>query len=379
MTGPGSPWPRSLRAHLGEAADVYTRLEPGYTLIVSDGAYGIGGFAGDPTSARKLADWYALHLAAWDRLAAPSSSLYFWGAAEGCARMLVPIEAAGWRYYSRIVWNKGMAALAGRIDSEALRGWPTASEDCYFFVRESVDISALAQVELGADGRNTILAFLRSEWMGRASLTVRDAETAWGSTASHYFRRRSQWEMPTWEAYLALAAYAAARVTLAPGERPILVTATAWETRNGGDPLRASYEGLRAEHDGLRAEYGVLRASYEGLRYPFALPAGVSDVWTGAPVTASRRHPCAKRQEHIDRIVLASSRPGDRVLEPFGGGAPVLRACRRLGRGCDSIERDPEWHAAALAVLGEVGAVAEPGALAGQGSLFGLRAADGAR
>lgn len=370
----------SLHAHLGEAVDVYPRLLPGYTLIVSDGAYGIGGFPGDPTSPRKLADWYAPHLAAWDRLAAPSSSLYSWGTAEGCARMLVPIEAAGWTLRSQLRWDKGFGFLSGRIDTQSLRGWPCASEDCYFYTREGLAAAEMAGDGLahrslfeaaGADDRNTVRAFLRSEWIGRAGLTLGDAVTAWRSTASHYFQR-SQWEMPTWEAYSALAGFAAARMTLAPGERPILVTASAWETRNGCDPLRASYEGLRAEYEGLRAEY-------EGLRYPFALPAGVSDVWTGAPVVAARRHPCAKRQEHIDRIVLASSRPGDRVLEPFGGGAPVLRACRRLGRGCDSIERDPEWHAAALAVLGEVGAVAEPGALAGQGSLFGLRAADGAR
>jgi len=68
----------TLRAHLGEAEAVYPTLEPGYTLIVSDGAYGIGGFPGDPTDPRRLADWYAPHLAAWDRLAAPSASLYLW-------------------------------------------------------------------------------------------------------------------------------------------------------------------------------------------------------------------------------------------------------------------------------------------------------------
>ena len=64
----------TLRAHLGEAEAVYPTLEPGYALIVSDGAYGIGGFPGDPADARRLADWYAPHLAAWDRLAAQSAS-----------------------------------------------------------------------------------------------------------------------------------------------------------------------------------------------------------------------------------------------------------------------------------------------------------------
>jgi hypothetical protein len=68
-----------LRALHGEGADIYPTLPADeYSLIVSDGAYGIGGFPGDPRSPKALADWYAPHLEAWDRLAAPSSSLYFW-------------------------------------------------------------------------------------------------------------------------------------------------------------------------------------------------------------------------------------------------------------------------------------------------------------
>ena len=336
-----------LHAHKGDGVDIYPTLPAdAFTLIVSDGAYGIGGFPGDPKSPKALADWYAPHLAAWDRLAAPSSSLYFWCTPEGCARMLPAVEAAGWRYYARIVWHKGMAALAGRLDSEAMRGWAVASEDCYFYVREAVDISALAAAEVtgdldglthksvleasGADPRNTVRAFLRAEWIDRAGLGIGDAVKAWKSSASHYFTR-SQWAIPTWDAFLALARFAEEHAPRTD-PRPYLVTAAVWE-RLGS--LRESYEALRGE--------------YEALRYPFALPQGVTDVWAGLPVNRPGRHGCAKRDDHIERIVKASSRPGDRVLEPFGGGAPVLRACRKLGRSCDSIERDPEWHARALA------------------------------
>jgi len=358
----------ALTAHHGNGLDIYPTLPAdAYALIVSDGAYGIGGFPGDPKSPKGLADWYRPHLEAWDRLAAPSSSLYFWNTPEGCARMLPEVEAHGWRLYSIVRWHKGMAALAGRLDSEAIRGWPVSSEDCYFFVRESVDISALAArgVTTGADGlahksfgeaagadeRNTVRAFMRSEWMERAGLAIGDAtDRAYKSSASHYFTR-SQWAMPTWEGFAALAIYAKEHAP--PVERPYLVTEAVWSRRGG---LRESYEALREE--------------YEALRYPFTLPQGVTDVWSAPPVSAKRRHSCAKRPEHIERIVKASSREGDRVLEPFGGGAPVLRACRKLGRSCDSIERNDEWHKWALAILGDVSAVDEPGALVGQGRLF---------
>ena len=353
------------RAHHGDGLAIYPTLPAdAYTLIVSDGAYGIGGFPGDPKSPRGLAEWYRPHLEAWDRLAAPSSSLYFWCTPEGCARMLPVVEEYGWRFNSRVVWSKG----SGQCDRDTMRCWPDHfSEDCYVYTREAVDISALAAqgvapghdglahkslVEAaGADERNTVRTFLRAEWMERAGLTIGDATTrAYRSSASHYFTR-SQWAFPTWEGFSALAAYA--REHGPPTERPYLVTEAVWARRGG---LRESYEALREE--------------YEALRYPFTLPQGVTDVWSAPPVSAKRRHSCAKRPEHIERIVKASSRPGDRVLEPFGGGAPVLRACRKLGRSCDSIERVEEWHRWALAVLGDVTAVDEPGALVGQRRLF---------
>jgi hypothetical protein len=361
----------SLYAHHGDGLAIYPTLPAdAYTLIVSDGAYGIGGFPGDPKSPRGLADWYRPHLEAWDRLAAPSSSLYFWGSPEGCARMLPVVEEYGWKLGAQIRWDKGKALLtAYHAVPETFRIWRSVSEDCYVFTREAVDISALAArgVTTGADGlahkslgeaagadeRNTVRAFICAEWRGRARLTNAQANEACGvvdMAARHYFGP-SQWWLPTWEHFQNLAAYA--REHGPPTERPYLVTEAVWSRRGG---LRESYEALREE--------------YEALRYPFTLPQGVTDVWSAPPVSAKRRHSCAKRPEHIERIIKASSRPGDRVLEPFGGGAPVLRACQKLGRSCDSIERVEEWHKWALAILGDHSAVSEPGALSGQVAMF---------
>ena len=368
-----------LRALHGEGADIYPTLPADeYSLIVSDGAYGIGGFPGDPRSPKALADWYAPHMEAWDRLAAPSSSLYFWGTPEGCARMLPAVEAAGWTLNSQIRWYQGHSFIAD-MNYANVRGWVSSSEDCYFYVREAVDISAMAASEVtgdldglthrsvleasGADPRNTVRAFLRTEWLDRAGLTIGDAVKAWKSSASHYFTR-SQWAIPTWEAYHALAMYATKAKPPIPWDRPYFVLDAVW-----GDPGPTILKG----NDLLRASYEALRGEYEALRYPFTLPQSVTDVWDGTPVSRPGRHRCAKRDDHIERIVKASSRPGDRVLEPFGGGAPVLRACRKLGRSCDSIERDEQWHRRALACIDvETAArLPDPKALPGQGGLFG--------
>ena len=52
---------------MGDALDVY-REWPAPASIVSDGAYGVGGFHGDPRTPDTLAVWYRPHR----RLARPS-------------------------------------------------------------------------------------------------------------------------------------------------------------------------------------------------------------------------------------------------------------------------------------------------------------------
>ena len=378
----------------GEGVDVYPLLPAGaYTLIHSDGAYGCGGFPGDPTSPKKLADWYAPHLAAWDRLAAPSSTLVFWGTPEGCARMLLPIEAAGWTRNSRIVWNKGK----GQADRAILRKWPEHfTEEAWIYTRETVDVAELAAgIETapgdlahrsvweaaGADSRNAARTFIREEWK-RAGLTIGDAVRAHNTGASHFFTR-SQWQLPTLEALIALYRFGAPEV---PDGRPLLVLPEVWDAHVGAravdddhDPSDAeAVELLRQTREVLAQRFAELRRSYEGVleafnagRFPFNLPDGVGDVWKAPPVTAGNgRHPCAKRPEHVDLLVRVHTRPGDRVLEPFGGGAPTLTSCRKLGRSCDTIERVDEWHAAAAAKLSTAHAIRRT-ATRDQPSLFG--------
>ena len=360
----------TLTAHHGDGVAIYPTLPAGaYTLIVSDGAYGIGGFPGDPKSPKALPEWYAPHLEAWDRLAAPSSSLYFWCTPEGCARMLPEVEAHGWRLYSCLRWDNVVSQMA-EMNHATVRGWVNSSEDCYFYVREAVDISAMAADtiyrDLDASRRDSSAPVLLRSDRERAGLTRRQLSEAFPSASGGLTGCVTNWEegynFPTWDVWRRAAGWLALTgEPLQPADRPYLVTEAVWAARGG---LRESYEALREEYEALREEY-------EALRYPFTLPQGVTDVWTGLPVSRPGRHGCAKRDDHIERIVLASSRPGDRVLEPFGGGAPVLRACRKLGRSCDSIERDDEWHRAAQAALGDVAALPDPKALPGQGSLFG--------
>ena len=54
--------------HFGDALDAYSEW-PTPNVIISDGAYGVGGFPGDPRTPERLAEWYEPHVKAWSERA----------------------------------------------------------------------------------------------------------------------------------------------------------------------------------------------------------------------------------------------------------------------------------------------------------------------
>src|SRR5215216_5079610 len=92
-----------------------------------------------------------------------------------------------------------------------------------------------------------------------------------------------------------------------------------------------------------------------------ALKAGNDDVqvrsdWTIPLCTGEERlknsdgkkvHPTQKPEALLARVLLASSRPGEVVLDPFFGTGTSGAVAKRLGRRFIGIERDPAYAAAA--------------------------------
>src|SRR5947209_5864244 len=106
-------------------------------------------------------------------------------------------------------------------------------------------------------------------------------------------------------------------------------------------------------------------------RYTFnyeALKAGNEDIqvrsdWTLALCTGEERlkgkdkkklHPTQKPEALLARVILAASRPGDLVLDPFSGTGTTGAAAKRLGRQFIGIERDLAYAAAAEARFAQV-------------------------
>ena len=95
-----------------------------------------------------------------------------------------------------------------------------------------------------------------------------------------------------------------------------------------------------------------LAIPYSNFAQTFNAQPGHTDVWTDIDFYSERRiHPTQKPESLIERIVLASSNPGDSVLDPFAGAGTVSVVCHRLGRECVAYEIDEEYHHEAMSRL----------------------------
>jgi len=100
------------------------------------------------------------------------------------------------------------------------------------------------------------------------------------------------------------------------------------------------------EYDDLKREYDDLKREYEDLRRPFQVTSEVpyTDVWDFPTVGYYEgKHPCEKPIEMSRHVIAASSRPGDVVLDCFGGSCHVADACIQLNRRYIIIEQNAEY------------------------------------
>ena len=73
----------------------------------------------------------------------------------------------------------------------------------------------------------------------------------------------------------------------------------------------------------------------------------MKDVWTGTLTPHSEKtygkHPAQKPLYILERIILASTREGDLVLDPFCGSSTTGVACKKLGRKYIGIDNNPDY------------------------------------
>ena len=304
---------------LGDALESYAAW-PRPTVIVSDGAYGVAGFPGDPPTAEGLVAWYTPHVDAWSRYALPSTTLWFWGTELGWATVHPLIVAHEWEYRSCHIWDKGIAHIAGNANTKTLRKFPVVSEVCVQYVRS---------VRFEADGqRVSMKAWLRSEWE-RAGLPLYLTNLACGvrnAATRKYFTQCHLWYFPPPDAFERFVLYA----------------------NKHGRPTGRPYFSI----DGKRSLTGTEWAS---LRAKFSCDIGVTNVWNEPAMRGAERykedyrciHGNQKPLKLLERIIRASSDPGDVVWDPFAGLGSVEIAAIHTGRRCYGAEILPNFHALA--------------------------------
>lgn len=298
--------------HLGDALDAYASWDSP-TAIISDGAYGVAGFDGDPSDYKDVPQWYEPHIRAWASLARPNTTLWFWNTEIGWAVTHPILEAHGFRYVNCNIWNKGVGHIAGNVNTQKIRRFPVVTEVCVQYVRETT----IAGMPLKA--------WLLSEWK-RSQLPIKRANQACGvkdAATRKYLDQGHMWYFPPPEMMQKLVDYANAQ----------------------GHPQGRPYFSL----DGERP---VTKTEWENMRAKFQCPHGVTNVWERAPLRGHERvktpkgralHLNQKPLDLMTRIIEASTHAGDVVWEPFGGLFTASLAAHNARRVAFGAEIDPDY------------------------------------
>lgn len=305
----------------GDALKAYADWLPP-TCIVSDGPYGLGKFPGEPKSPDGLAEWYAPHAAAWAAHSKPDTTLWFWNSELGWAKSHAALELHGWEYEEAVIWDKGIAHVAGNVNSKTIRGVPVVTEIAVRYTRK---------LTLKDDQGRSLPAkeWLRKEWQ-RSGLPLSQSNKATGTANAatrKYLTQCDLWYFPPGEAVEAMARWCTERGL--PTHRPYF-------SLDGRTPLKAS--------------------AWNKLRSKWSHTHGQTNVWQEPPVHNGERvkvgnaylHANQKPIRLLERQILACTDQGDVVWEPFGGLCSASVAAVRNGRVAHAAEVHDEYQLAAI-------------------------------
>jgi modification methylase len=114
-----------------------------------------------------------------------------------------------------------------------------------------------------------------------------------------------------------------------------------WAGRERTKGYTFNYDALKGANDGLQMRSDWL----------FPLCTGAERIKRG---DGAKAHPTQKPEALLHRVILASSKPGDVVLDPFFGTGTTGAVARRLGRHFVGVERETDYIAVARARIAAV-------------------------
>ena len=114
-----------------------------------------------------------------------------------------------------------------------------------------------------------------------------------------------------------------------------------WAARDAKSRVTFNYEAMKALNDDLQMRSDWLLPICSG-------PERLKDA------AGRKAHPTQKPEALLHRLLLATTRPGDLVLDPFFGTGTTGAVARRLGRRWLGIERDSAYALAARTRIDKV-------------------------
>lgn len=223
------------------------------------------------------------------RVCKRSASVYLFGYLRNLVHLFHDITELGFEFRQEIIVDKGMKSMAGRKTS-TYKQFPNTTETIFFFVFDAKPA-------------------IRQCLLERAQELSLDAKTI-NARLGVKSNGGGVWSLYTGENILAQV------------------------------PTPEMWERLESVLD--------FKAPEDLKGFFFEPQMGVTNVWQDIDFYAEDRiHRTQKPLRLIERLVLASSRPRQIVLDPFAGSGSTAVAAKMLNRRSISIEIDPEMAAKA--------------------------------
>jgi len=217
------------------------------------------------------------------RVCKRSASVYVFGYVRNLVHVFHDITDLGFEFRQEIIVDKGMKCVAGRKTS-TYKQFPNTTETIFFFV-----------VDAKPAIRQCLLQRARELGLDAKTINARLGVKANGGGV---------WSLYTGENILAQ-----------------VPTVEMWERLESVLDFKAP--------DDLKG-------------FVFEPQMGLTNVWQDIDFYAEDRiHRTQKPLPLVERLLLASSRPGQIVLDPFAGSGSTAVAAKRLDRRSISIEIDP--------------------------------------
>ena len=252
-----------------------------------------------------------------------NASAYIWGNAPDLWRLwynggLSNSEPMTMR--SQIIWDKPPSASpsGSPIGSDKMRSYPHGYEACLFFFVGEQGFNNNADNYW--EGWEPIRLYLETE-MNKCGGQKKWKDALSNQMGGHYFTK-SQWLLPTKEAYEKLQAFAKGKAF-----------------KRDYDELKRDYDELKRDYDELKREFYATRAYFDNAH------DNMTDVWGFGRVTGEERHGHAtpKPVEMMQRVMRSSLAIGGLCVEPFGGSGSTLMGAEKAGRVCYSMELQPKY------------------------------------